>query len=134
MRVAPTSKHIIRRIGDRGIYMCVTSARYEVTDAEDDSRRYLDLMKQIGTKVVGVTDYSAMRALDPGVRTAWGKVMADYGDDYSIIHALLPEGAIGKIAGMALATWGLMVGVRIACYVDRDEWRQAALTAGVPVP
>jgi hypothetical protein len=114
--------------------MCITSTRYEVPDAEDDSRRYLELMQQIGAKVVGVTDYSGLRALDPGVRTVWSKVMADHGDDYSIVHALLPAGTIGKIVAMALTTWGMVIGVKIGCYVDREKWKNAALAEGVAVP
>lgn len=134
MGAARASKHVIRRVGQRGIYMNITSARYEVPDAEDDSRRYLKLIKEIGMQVVGVTDYSAMRALDPGVRTTWAKVMADHGKDYEVVHALLPEGTIGKIVAMALSAWGLIVGVRMLSYVDRAKWKQAAALDGVTVP
>lgn len=131
-RVSP---HVVRRVGELGIYMAITSTCYEVADAVDDSRRYLALMNLLSGKVVGVTDYSAMRALQPGVRHAWAKVMADRGGDYKVVHALLPAGTIGKVVGMALTAWGLVVGgVRIHCYGDRAKWRSAAASDGAPVP
>lgn len=134
MGLAERSKHVVRRVGRRGIYMCISSESYVVPDAEDDSRRYLELMNEIGEKVIGVTDYSGVRSLQPGVRGVWSKVMADRGRDYSVIHALLPAGTIGKVVGMAMSAWGLMVGVRIACYAEREAWVAGADRDGVQVP
>ncbi len=128
------SHHIVERVGARGMHLCVTSDRYVVPDAEDDAKRYLELFKQIKGPVVGISDFSAIRSLEPGVRTVWGKIMADHGGDYKALHALLPDGAIGKIGGMAVTAWGMMVGVPIRCYGDRGKWATAAAADGVEVP